>query len=88
MALLTKFVSKQYLDNTQNEDRILESYFINDLRVNYKFSLGNTSQIELKLLINNLFSENYSSNGYMYGSTPYYYPQAPRNFLFGLSIGL
>jgi iron complex outermembrane recepter protein len=86
VVLLSKFVGKQYLDNTQSEQRILKSYLINDLRFNYKFSFGFVKEMEFKLLVNNIFNLKYNSNGYMYGSSPYYYPQALRNYLVGLTI--
>jgi iron complex outermembrane receptor protein len=88
VALLSKYISSQYLDNTQNELRILKAYWINDLRINYKLSIGVFNEIEFKLLVNNLFNVKYNSNGYMYDTTPYYYPQALRNFMFGISIGI
>ncbi len=81
-TLLTKYVGKQYLDNTQTESLTLEDYLINDLRFNYTVTTKGINAIELSLLVNNLFDVNYSSNGATYGDgVPYYYPQAGRNFL-------
>lgn len=85
-TLLTKFVGKQYLDNSQNENRILDSYFINDLRFNYQIMPKGVKQIGLSLLVNNIFNVKYSSNGAVYGNVPYYYPQAGRNFLAMLTL--
>ena len=82
VSVLTKYVGKQYLDNTQTESLILEDYLINDLRLNYTFTPKAVKAIELSLLINNLLDVKYSSNGATYGDgVPYYYPQAGRNFL-------
>ncbi|RZK73076.1 MAG: TonB-dependent receptor, partial [Pedobacter sp.] len=39
LALQSRYVSKQYLDNTQNEMRKLDAYFVNNLRVGYDFSI-------------------------------------------------
>ena len=94
IALLSKYVSKQYLDNTSNSQRSLDAFFVNDLRLRYNTSFKGVKNIGLTLLINNVFSELYEANGYtfsyMYGgdftTENYYYPQAPRNFL--LSLGL
>lgn len=80
-SLLTKYVGKQYLDNTQDENVALDSYFINDLRFSYNLHLKSFNEIELGLLVNNVFDVKYSSNGYGYGGTPYFFPQAPLNFL-------
>jgi iron complex outermembrane receptor protein len=89
IGLLTKYVGKQYLDNTSNESRIIEPYFINDLRLSYSFKPSFMREFSVRFLLNNLFNQMYSSNGYTYGyfgggteaRQNYYYPQAGRNFL-------
>ncbi len=93
LALLTKYVGKQYLDNTSNEDRALDAYFTNDLRFTWTLTPKWAKQIVLKALVNNILSERYSSNGYTYGyiaggrvQENFYYPQAGRNFLVGLDL--
>ena len=94
IALLSKYVSRQYLDNTSNSQRSLDAFFVNDLRLRYNTSFKGVKNIGLTLLVNNVFSELYEANGYtfsyMYGgdftTENYFYPQAPRNFL--LSLGL
>ena len=78
---LSKYVGKQYLDNSQDEKLILNSYFINDLRINYQILPKGMKEIGLSLLLNNIGDIKYSSNGYSYGGSPYYYPQAGRNFM-------
>ena len=94
IALLSKYVSEQYLDNTSNSQRRLDAFFVNDLRLRYNTSFKGVKNIGLTLLVNNVFSELYEANGYtfsyMYGGTftteNYYYPQAPGNFLLSLSL--
>jgi iron complex outermembrane recepter protein len=86
VAWLSKYVSEQYLDNTQNNSLTLSDYFINDLRVNYAFKPKSVQQIEISLLVNNLFDVAYSSNGYSYDGVAYYYPQAGTNFLAMLTM--
>jgi len=85
-TLLTKFVGKQYLDNTQNENLTLDRYFINDLRFSYQLTPKGMKQLGFGLLLNNLFDVSYSANGYVYGKVGYYYPQAGRNFLAMLTL--
>jgi iron complex outermembrane receptor protein len=87
-SVLSKYVGKQYLDNNQDENVTLDDYFINDLRLSYQFHPKSFKSIEVGLLINNLFDIEYSSNGYGYGGTPYYYPQAGTNFLAMLAVKL
>ena len=89
-----KFVGNQFLDNTSNEDRMIESYLINDLRLAYKFQAFGMQKIELNFLINNLLNVTYESNGYTWGylsdgslyQQNNYYPQAGINFLMGISL--
>ena len=78
---LAKYVGKQYLDNSQDENLTLNSYFINDIRMNYQIVPKGMKEIGLSLLLNNIADVKYSSNGYSYGGSPYYYPQAGRNFM-------
>src|SRR5690606_32278152 len=35
ISFLSKYVDKQYLDNSQREDRKLDAYLVNDLRIRY-----------------------------------------------------
>ena len=89
-SLLSKYVGKQYLDNTSDEARSLEAYTTQDIRLKYTLKKGPV----FTLLLNNVLNEQYSSNGYTYsyrygGATTtenFYYPQAGFNFLLGASI--
>ncbi|WP_071594827.1 TonB-dependent receptor [Balneola vulgaris] len=88
--LTTKYVSKQYLDNTQNEARAIDAYLVNDIRLGYSFTnIEFAKAITATLKINNVLDKEYETNGYTYGFIAggeqrfnYYYPQAGRNFLF------
>jgi iron complex outermembrane receptor protein len=94
LALQNKYVSKQYLDNTQNENRKLKAYYVSNLRAGYDFSLFGIKKVNLGLLVNNVFDKKYESNGYTYGSIyqgittteNFYFPQAGTNFLLSLNL--
>ena len=94
MALLSKYVGKQYLDNTSDESRKLNSYVTNDIRVIYSVKPKFAQEIAFTLLFNNVLNELYESNGYTYayiseGKTTAdigYYPQAGRNVLAGVRV--
>lgn len=94
ISLISKYVSKQFLDNTSNGQRKLNAFFVNDLRLRYNTKLGAIKNLGITFMVNNVFSELYEANGYtfsyMYGGNftteNYYYPQATRNFLLGLSL--
>jgi iron complex outermembrane receptor protein len=89
-SLLSKYVGKQYLDNTSDDARSLNAYATQDIRLKYTLKKGPV----LTLLLNNVLNEMYSSNGYTYsyrfaGATTtenFYYPQAGFNLLLGASI--
>lgn len=92
----SKFVGKQFIDNTSNEVRSLDAWFVNDLIINYSFTTNFIRKIDVSLAINNLFSEKYESNAWIYryyyeGAEYYedgYFPQAPVNFMAGVTLGL
>lgn len=94
LALLNKYVSRQFLDNTGNINRSLAPYFVTDFRLSWTIRPnGGIKEIGIYGLINNLLNTMYSSNGYtysyIYGSLiteNFLYPQAGINFLGGVSF--
>jgi iron complex outermembrane receptor protein len=80
-ALLTKYVGKQYLDNNENEDLILDPYLLNDIRLTYTLKPKSIKGIDLSVLVNNIFGVQYSSNGAVWDGYAYYYPQAGTHFM-------
>ncbi|MFN8353358.1 MAG: TonB-dependent receptor [Spirosomataceae bacterium] len=94
LALLTKYVGKQYLDNTSNNSRFIDAYLTNDFRAIYHLNPSWSKGITLSLLVNNVFNTLYSSNGYTYSyiydnqltTENFYYPQAGTNFLLGVGL--
>jgi iron complex outermembrane receptor protein len=67
-GLQSLYVGKQYIDNSENEDRKLDPYFVSNLRLGYTFKLNGIKSLSLSMLINNLFNEKYESNGYVWDS--------------------
>jgi Outer membrane receptor proteins, mostly Fe transport len=96
LSLVSKYVNKQYLDNTQSENQTIKSYFINDLRINCKFKTKCISSIEPIFMLNNIFNTKYETNAwdYLYKvenmketlADKAFYPQAGRNIMIGLII--
>lgn len=89
--IISKYVSRQYLDNTQTQSRSIDPYFVNDARLSYGFNdVPLLEDITATLQVNNIFNRKYETNGYTFGwiydGTPayfnYYYPQAGTHFLF------
>lgn len=94
IAFISKYVSRQYLDNTSTLSRSLDAYFVNDVRLNYNFSIKGIKNVGIALLVNNIFSTKYQSDGATYPDIEsgkvvnynYYFPQAPINFLASLNL--
>ena len=94
LGLLSKYVGKQYLDNTSNENRKLNPYLTNDIRLIYMIKPKFAQEIAVTLLFNNVLNELYESNGATYPfisegkvvNDNYYFPQAGRNVLVGLRV--
>ncbi len=92
----TKYISKQYLDNTQNESRILDAYFLNDINAHWTVLNKSKYKMLLQFYINNLLDVQYEPNGYTYSyiydrttiTSNNYYPMAGRNFWLSLKIDL
>lgn len=94
LSWLFKYVGKQYLDNTSNENRVISPYFVNDLRFIYSIYPSFMNKIVFSLMVNNIFNNLYESNGYTYGyigggeevRENLYYPQAGTNFMASVSF--
>ena len=100
-GLQSQLVGKQFIDNTGSNNRALNAYFVNNVRLTYHLPVKGIHGIGITALINNIFDEQYISNAWTYS---YYqtensnilqrvnefgfYPQAGINFLIGLSIKL
>lgn len=95
ITLLTKYVGEQYLDNTSNRDRMLDAFFVNDLRINYTYKpKSHFKEVGFILAVNNFLNEKYEPNGYTFSyllagqpvTENYYYPQAGINLMAGISL--
>lgn len=88
VSLLSKFVGEQYLTNTEETDKKLESYFVNEFNLGYVLNPKSIFKtITFNALVNNVFNKEYISNGYFHPDWgTYFYPQATRNFLVGVTL--
>ncbi|MCF8234355.1 MAG: TonB-dependent receptor [Bacteroidales bacterium] len=92
---ISKYVGRQYIDNTGSKQRSLDPYFVNDLVINYALDLKLVRKLSLHLAVNNIFGEEYETWAwvyrYFYESQEYemngYFPQAGINFTAGLTVG-
>jgi len=92
--LISKYVGKQYFDNTMNSERMLDPYLVNNVLVDFEPKTKHLRGAEIQLLINNIFNTEYESNAYggnwfedgIEKSWSYYFPQAGTNVMFRAGI--
>lgn len=67
LTFQSKYVGKQYLDNTANDNRALDPYWVNDVRLTYALPLKKwVKSANLILQVNNVLNTKYESNGYVF----------------------
>ncbi len=66
ISWLHKYVSKQYLDNTQSSERALAGFWRSDLRIIYTLQRSFARRLDLNFSLCNLFNRRYAPNGFVY----------------------
>ncbi|MCB0663618.1 MAG: TonB-dependent receptor [Saprospiraceae bacterium] len=66
VSLMGKYVGKQYLDNTGNENAVLDPYFFSDLQISYTWKSTFVESISLVFLVRNVLDNQFVSNGWTY----------------------
>ncbi len=82
----TNFVSRQYLDNTENTDRSLPCYSASDATVSYTWKPNKAiKECIFGLNFNNIFNRRYAANGWVYSSIveDYGHPNENRYYQIG-----
>lgn len=93
---VARYVGKQYLDNTQSNDRSLPGFFVQDLRVRFSNKEASGRRIGISFLIANVFNKQYIPNGYTYSGISNgtrlnfnsVFPQAGRNYMLMLNLSI
>ncbi|MGL4292126.1 MAG: TonB-dependent receptor [Bacteroidales bacterium] len=88
-AFNSSFVGRQYMDNTSSADRSIDPYFVNNIRFGYTFKPKFMETITVDFTVNNLFNEQYETNGWVYSyfeggvrkKDDGYFTQAGTNFM-------
>ncbi|HAC15127.1 MAG TPA: TonB-dependent receptor [Bacteroidetes bacterium] len=92
----SKYVARQYLDNSGQRSRSIDPYFVNDLVLSYGMDfIRAVKQASIQLQVYNIFDTQYETNGYtyawIYGDEQhrfnFFYPQAGRHFMVRLELG-
>ncbi|MEX2657028.1 MAG: TonB-dependent receptor [Balneolales bacterium] len=91
----SRYVGRQYLDNTTNRERSIDPWWVNDIRLSYNWGgLQFVRNVRFQLMVNNVLDHAYVSNGYTYGyigggetfRENFYFPQAGRHVLGGITM--
>lgn len=100
ISLLNKYVGSQFMDNTMNDNRMLDAFWTTDLRLNYALRPRFVKNMEFTLMVYNIFNKLYEPNGYTFSyflpgqggvgreltTENFYYPMAGTNFLAGVKM--
>jgi iron complex outermembrane receptor protein len=94
LSLNTKYVGKQYIDNTQNSERMLDAYLVHNLSLRYTIKNKIFKETTCQFLVNNLFDAKYETNAWVYkyieGGTMHvmdgYFPQAGISYMFKVGL--
>lgn len=95
LALVGKYVGKQYYDNTSNKDNRLADYFVSNIVLGYTFKTQKIGEVDIQFSVNNILNKRYVGNAWVAtdkfedGSEIVYtglYPQATRNIMAKLGI--
>jgi iron complex outermembrane receptor protein len=92
--LATQYVSKQYIDNSQDKHHVLKPYCISNLNLQYVIPKLKKLNVSLFFSVNNIFNKKYESHAWLWraqvgGEEVYedgYFPQAGINFFGGLKL--
>lgn len=84
----TNFVSRQYLDNTENKDRSLPSFTTSNLNLSYTLPCNRWAglrEVVFGAYLSNLFNARYAANGWVYSTIceEYGHPDENRYYQIG-----
>ncbi len=102
ISLISKYVSRQFLDNSETKSRSLADYFTEDFRAIYTLHGKLLKETSLILQVNNILNRFYEPNGacypgYTYSDVTntstlsnynYFFPMAGTNFVVALNVKL
>ena len=92
----SKYVGRQFLDNTSHISRSIDPFFVQNVRLSYTLLKNVFKDVNFIFQVNNVFNRKYESNGYTYNYISggnfavenYYFPMAGVNFMASVNIKL
>ena len=96
LTLISKYVSKEYLDNAQKDDRKLNGYYVQNMQMMYTIKGKTIKETNLIFQLNNVFNKKYEPNGYTYSyfyggqlvTENFLFPMAVTNFMMAVNVKL
>jgi iron complex outermembrane recepter protein len=94
IEFISKYVGKQFIDNTSSNARSLDAYLLHNLSISYSIPNRLFKEFLINFSCNNLLNEEYETNAWVYrykynnqyGVLDGYFPQATRNVVIGLVL--
>ena len=91
---ISKYVGRQYFDNTMDSKRMLDPYFVNNIMLDFEPGTEHIRGASIQVMVNNIFNAKYESNAYggnwyedgAEKSWAYYFPQAGTNIMVKLGF--
>ena len=96
LSLISKGVSDQFMDNTGNNSRKLNGYFVQDIRSVWSITGKKVKNVSIIFQLNNIWNLLYETNGYTYSyiydgnlvTENFFFPMAGRNGMIGVNLKL
>ena len=93
-SLLSKYVGREFLDNTAQVSRSLDPFYVQDARASFKLNNKIAKEINFVVQVNNIFNKKYEPNGYTFSyfysgsltTENFYFPMAGTNFMAAINI--
>ncbi len=90
----SKYVGRQFLDNTSQVSRSIDPYFVENIKCSYTLLKKVGKEVNFVFQVNNVFNKMYESNGYTFNYISdgrftvenYYFPMAGINFMAAINI--
>jgi iron complex outermembrane receptor protein len=96
LSLISKYVGRQFLDNTSKTSRSLDPFFYENARILWTVPQPVFKQVQVSLMAYNIFNALYEPNGYSSSyisnqqtvTANFYFPAAPVNYMASVNISL
>lgn len=91
---MTRFVGRQFIDNTSDPGNAIDPYSFTNVQLRYSRHVKHLGKWEVSVMVQNLFNHMYETNAWSYryiydgqqALDQGFFPQAGRNVLFGLQV--